>query len=289
MDEAAVVLQQLGFGEYEARAYVALLRRSPLNGYELAKESGLPRANVYGVLQRLEERGAVVRSDATSGARYAPVPVDELVDRLGARYQESLRVAERALGELAVPAAYEDVWNLRGRAAILENARGLIDRAERRLMVAVRPREAAALAPELTRAEARGVDITTLCLEGCPGDCGGCRGRLHRYRVAPEAESQWLILVPDAAEVLAAELGPGDEDALAVRTRQPLLVNLTSWYIRHSIALAAVVGDLGGQLDQLLAPETRALLSSVGPVGNGGWLEHMRRLLARRGPQEATS
>ena len=73
MADITALLQQLGFSEYEARAYLALLQRNPLNGYELAKVSGLPRANVYAVLQKLEERGAVVRLDMPSGARYAPV------------------------------------------------------------------------------------------------------------------------------------------------------------------------------------------------------------------------
>jgi sugar-specific transcriptional regulator TrmB len=78
MADLTALLQQLGFSEYEARAYLALLQRNPLNGYELAKLSGLPRANVYAALQKLEERGAVVRLDIPSRARYAPVAPTEL-------------------------------------------------------------------------------------------------------------------------------------------------------------------------------------------------------------------
>ena len=79
MSEQIGQLRDLGFGEYEARAYLALLQTSPMNGYEVSKASGLPRANVYGVLQKLEDRGAVVRVDAPEGTRYAPVPSDEVV------------------------------------------------------------------------------------------------------------------------------------------------------------------------------------------------------------------
>ena len=53
------VLTNLGFSDYEARAYVALLQRNPANGYELAKRSEVPRGNVYAVLQKLEDRGRV--------------------------------------------------------------------------------------------------------------------------------------------------------------------------------------------------------------------------------------
>ena len=100
MADIAGLLQQLGFSEYEARAYLALLQRNPLNGYELAKASGLPRANVYAVLQKLEERGAVIRLDMPSGARYAPVAPAELTGRIASRFQDVLRATEQAL-ELA--------------------------------------------------------------------------------------------------------------------------------------------------------------------------------------------
>src|SRR5687768_11223937 len=101
MTEATALLQELGFGDYEARAYVALLRRSPVNGYELAKASGIPRANVYAVLQRLEERGAVVRSDELAGSRYAPVPTVELIRRLGQRVRGVLQAAHEALDDVS--------------------------------------------------------------------------------------------------------------------------------------------------------------------------------------------
>jgi sugar-specific transcriptional regulator TrmB len=123
MPKAAALLQELGFSDYEARAYVALLQRSPLNGYELAKASGLPRANVYSVLQKLEERGAVVRHDSPSGVRYAPVPPAALTGRLGDRYQSILDAAQRSLDEISSPAEHEYVWNARGYTVLLEQAR----------------------------------------------------------------------------------------------------------------------------------------------------------------------
>jgi hypothetical protein len=85
-------------------------------------------------------------------------------------------------------------------------------------------------------------------------------------------------MVPDRAEVLTGEIGPGEE-ALAVRTRQRLLVELATWYIRHSLAVAAIVSDLGSRLGELLKAETQSILSSIDPGEQGaGWLEHMVRL-----------
>ena len=280
MEKIVNLLQRLGFGEYEAKAYVALLKRSPLNGYELAKASGLPRANVYAVLQKLEERGAAVRLDTLHGARYAPVSPKELTQRLGSHFREDLHEACASLEKIATPAEHEYVWNARGYAALHEHAAACVESARQRLLVAVWPDEALALADQVARAEKRGVEITTLCLTGCATECGGCRGRIHRYRVAPENRARWLVLVADEAEVLAGEIGRA-EDALVVRTRQRVLVELAAWYIRHTVALATLLSDLGGRVKNLLSSKTKAALASIGPAEHkAGWLEHMFQLLS---------
>jgi DNA-binding MarR family transcriptional regulator len=281
MAEPITLLEQLGFSEYEARAYLALLQRNPLNGYELAKVSGLPRANTYAVLQKLEERGAVVRLDMPNGSRYAPVAPTELTQRIASRFQDVVIAAQQALDDLAMPADTDYVWNIQGYAALLDHAHALIDAAQEGLLVAVGRREAAVLAEPLARAEARGVVVTTLCLDECLEECGGCRGTICRSCAALGADRRWLVLVSDEAEMLAGEIDLHG-GVLAVRTRQRLQVDLASWYIRHSMALTAVLRDLSGRPDQVLAPETRALLQSVDQRNRrGGWLDHLRVLVRR--------
>lgn len=277
MENIVASLQRLGFGEYEAKAYIALLQRSPLTGYELAKISGLPRANVYAVLPKLEEKGAVLRVDTPAGARYSPVPPLELTRRLSTRFQDELETARRSLEEVSVPAEHEYVWNARGYEVVLETAGSLVDTAQESLLIATWPQEAHALAARLAAAQARGVEITTLCLPACRQECGGCRGSIYRFHVAPGQGNRWLVVVQDGAEVLASEIGQED-DAFAVRTRQRILVELVSWYVRHSIALATISADLGDRLPEMLSPETLSVLASLGP--GAGWLEHMRRAVS---------
>ncbi len=290
MNDTINQLETLGFGNYEARAYVALLQRSPLNGYELAQASGIPRANIYTVLQKLEERGAVTRLDTTDsrGVRFAPVPPSELTRRLSRRFNQALQSTRQALSQVAAPTQYEYVWNTRGYENMLQSAQSLLDSAKKRVLLALWRREAKALAFSFAEAEKRGVALTTLCLNGCAEPCGYCLGKLYRYPVVPEQRTRWLVLVPDSAELLAAEIGAG-EHTLTVRTRTRMLIDLARWYIRHSIALAALVNDLGERLDHLISPQTRAILDDVGPDSQvEGWLGHMRGLLARQNAPTST-
>jgi DNA-binding MarR family transcriptional regulator len=281
MSDATDLLQQLGFSEYEARAYLALLQRNPLNGYELAKLSGLPRANIYTVLQKLEERGAVVRLDLPSGTRYAPLAPTELTERLASRFQHTVNAAQQALTALATPSEPAYVWNIRGYAALLEHAHALLDSAQERLLIAIGRQEASTLAEALAQAATRGLDVVTLCLDACPEECGGCRGVICRSCAALAAEQRWLLLVVDNIEVLAGEISP-DGDVLAVRTRQPLQVDLASWYIRHSLTLTAVLSELRRRQEQAPEAETQALLRSLDTrTWWGGWLDQVRALLHR--------
>jgi hypothetical protein len=170
------------------------------------------------------------------------------------------------------------VWNVQGYANLLAQARTLIDGAGAQLLLALWPDEAFSLADELGQAEMRGVEITTLCLAACPQECGGCRGRVYRYKVIEMQNARWLMLVPDGAEVLISEIPAGGETSV-VRTRQRLLIAMTTWFIWHSIALAALLLDAGEDLEARLDERTRATLTVVGPYGSGGWLAYMRRLL----------
>lgn len=287
------LLQRLGFGDYEARAYLGLLRGGEMSGYELARASGVPRPNVYDVLPRLEEKGAVVRVDSPSGARYSAVPTSQFIPRLADRFNDDLTSAEKALLELEEVTGHDYSWNVGGYRSVIDHARTLVDEAERELVMAVWPQEARALAANLSKAQERQVSVTTLCLAGCAQECGSCQGDIHRYRLSPEEESRWLIVDIDGKEMLAGEISndkthatdENDRDAYAMRTTHRMLVDLGSWYVRNSIALAILVSDLEERLPSLLSANAARALSAFSrgglAGGPGGWLEQMREALHR--------
>jgi sugar-specific transcriptional regulator TrmB len=80
-DGLAQELQSLGFSEYEARAYMALLESSPATAYEVSKAAGLPRANTYGALESCTEKGAV-QPFSQRPIRYIPVDPQDLLSRI---------------------------------------------------------------------------------------------------------------------------------------------------------------------------------------------------------------
>jgi hypothetical protein len=182
------------------------------------------------------------------------------------------------LEALEVATEREPVWNVQGYAALLDQARAALRAARRSLLLAVWPQEATALRADVAAADERGVEITTLCMAACENECGGCRGVVYRYRAAPEGAARRLVVVLDGEDVVAGEVA-ADGDAHSVRTRQPLLVDICGSSVRSSIALAAIVADLGPRLGETLGPQTRAVLDAAAPAGDTvGFLDRMRTL-----------
>lgn len=64
--------QKLGFNEYEAKSYVALVKLGPATAYQVSKASGIPRARIYDVLNTLVEKGIVLKEEINDAARYSP-------------------------------------------------------------------------------------------------------------------------------------------------------------------------------------------------------------------------
>ena len=56
-DKSYDFLINIGFTLNEAKVYLALVKFRLLNGYEVAKESGVSRSLVYDVLNRLVTKG----------------------------------------------------------------------------------------------------------------------------------------------------------------------------------------------------------------------------------------
>jgi hypothetical protein len=266
MARAIDALQKLGFTDYEARAYLALIECGELSGYALAKHSGIPRPNVYAVIEKLLERGAVSCRLEESGQRYAAVPPEQLLAGIEADQRRLLARAGEVLADYPHASASSSIYNVSG-GQLLVKARQLVESCQRSLLVAIQPADAAALADSLHGASARGVAVTTLCLQACERECGGCVGELHRYPVVPGGGPRWLIVVADESTSLVGQLdAAAAEGAL---TQQRPMVELAAAYIRQTIALAVLGCELAAERFQgLLSRQAKSLLEKLDPGGD---------------------
>ena len=71
-------LEKIGFSSNEAKVYGTLIKHKVLNGYEIAKLSGVARSLVYEVINRLVAKGAVIRIDGEPNF-YKPIEYQDLI------------------------------------------------------------------------------------------------------------------------------------------------------------------------------------------------------------------
>ncbi|ANY05854.1 TrmB family transcriptional regulator [Pseudonocardia sp. HH130630-07] len=235
-------LQRLGMSGYEAKAYVTLVvAGEPLNGYEVAKRSGVPRSTVYETLGKLVGRGAAyeVRTD-DDGVGYVPLPVASLLERMRRDFDRTIDVLEREMPQLSSPLQARLVHSLDEKRILLERAEDVVAAAFHMVEIAARAEDLVALKPELRRAEQRGVDIRVVVYGHDPDPVG--RTIEHRYAGNERIRQYpgWRLLVAVADRTQAVVGGLDGSRTRGLYTDDPATVQLAVGHVRGDIVLHAV-------------------------------------------------
>jgi len=157
--DALQAMMNLGFSEYEAKAYRALVELGNANAREISGKSGVPQGKIYQVLHRLVDRGFAQIQEGSPVYFYAEDPVgavltlkhemnagiDNLVqDFMSARPEDT---------EMAPFLAIRSNWG------ILNRLKSLIRNAERQIVIyAIKPELLTEVYQDIRRAE-RSVDV----------------------------------------------------------------------------------------------------------------------------------
>jgi sugar-specific transcriptional regulator TrmB len=231
MEESLRHLQKLGFTDYEARAYVALLRAHPATRYQLSQNAAIPESKIYEVVRRLQDKGVITGLQGRP-PRYIPLGPEELVSQLERRTRESLELLRGTFSRLAERPAGQWIWNIEGYDAILSQARELASGAQQEIVAALWHQEADALRDQLELASARNVSIVILTYDHIDLDFGTVRHHDRGEESVAEmlrAQGRWLALVVDKSQVLAGS--SLDQSAVGVWTNHSALANIVQRYV----------------------------------------------------------
>lgn len=256
-------LTRLGFSQYEAQAYIALVGRGALTGAEVSRGAGVPPSKIYETLARLETKGAVL-VNRSEPVRYSAVPHADLLAVARSRFEADVFAAKEKLDRLPVQEEPGLVWSLRSRQAIVQAFARVTTGAKRGIFAGVWDEEMDDIGPLLEQAAARGVD-THVAIYGKRtligpqtydlSECGAsARLRLSGRRLA--------VVVADDSETVVAEFGYRTPDQ-AVLTTNPVTSLLAVEYIKADVSGRLLINAMSrSEYQRLLAtPEMRAILS----------------------------
>ncbi len=257
-DNLVQELTHIGFTEYEARVYLALLREHPATGYQISKLSGVPRSMAYESLARLASRGAVLKSSSGKTTTYRPLPPDVLLARLRDEHSARERMLSEGMEQLYHAKSEEALWSIDGHAAVLAYAANMIREASTEIMLVLPDRDVPDLEDDLRTAFDRGVRVRlVLTGEAEPGF-----GEIVHH---PPRESELqeltdsLVIIADQREVL---ITGGGEVLRATVTTSTNLVLIARQFIWMELFAQRIYARLGKDLLERLEAPDRELLES---------------------------
>ncbi len=267
MHEAGEALMNIGFGSNEARAYCALLIKSPANGYQVAQQSGIPRAKVYECLGRLVARGAAVHveSQDKEARLYAPTDPRELLNGIEDGLNSAVSQARKALDSWQRnPQVVEVLWRITSRQDLVIRGKKLTREAKNTLHIAIWPEEFDALLPEFLKAVDRNVKIALVLYSTHPGidkfreKCSGAILHARTKRNAVPVMGRQFVLVSDRERCITGSIFENDNVEGVFTLNLGLVTNAVD-LVNHEIYLERIMVEVGKPLEEIFGSDLEKL------------------------------
>lgn len=255
-DALAAEMQRLGFTEYEAKAYLALLQlQGPSTAYEISKGAAIPRANAYSVLETLSAKRAV-QPVSQSPLRYVALDPDVLLGRiLEETSAQCEQLGHKLLRFRTSRTDNEHVWRVSGAFEVNAKIGEMIDTAEQHIWIKAHEDHLLPHEPRLRAAAGRGVQVVVV-LFGSDAQRftygGESQTYLHEGNGIPVGEAHHLItFTRDFVEALMVNMDQGPYGAY---TRNRPTVNMAASLLRHEVYIAELFNELGDEIEEKFGP-----------------------------------
>lgn len=233
MDEVIEKLKELGFNSYEAKVYIALLKKYPATGYEISQIADIPQSRAYDALKSLVV-SKVVFSSEDKPQKYTPVSPRELTQRFKRKMSSTIDFLDKKLPN--VKEDYnEPIHTIVGYNSNISKVIEVIKNAKRSIYLEIWSTDFAQIEKVLENAYDRGVDIKIVGYDNLKTHFG----LTYQHDGAKELEyavgSRLIYLLADESECVFGRI----ETQLAW-TKNVDVAYLIKQYITHDMYLLDV-------------------------------------------------
>jgi sugar-specific transcriptional regulator TrmB len=248
-------LAKFGFSIYEAKAYIGLVQKNPVTGYELAKNSGIPTSKIYETLEKLKERHLLITITGDP-VKYLPVAPDKMFQTFKKDYNSCLKRLNDSFKELFFNQSGEYIFNIKGYQEIIEKAKQLITESATELVVFLWDDEYRQIRNELNKAFARNVNLYgVICGKEHP-NFGEFFNHGYEAQVMEEHRGRMFVLVTDETSAL---MGVTEHPSGMAWTTNYGLIKIAKEYVKHEIYQSKIMQfygkkfaeDFGKKLERL--------------------------------------
>lgn len=195
-------LQALGLSALASRVYLALLEKSDwASGYEIAKDLGVARANVYDALRFLVQAGFAQQRHASAGTQYVGVSFGSVATRQTRQLEARITRLQQALPQVQ---NHPNIWQGSGWNSFREQVEGLVRHARSEIRIGTSVTPIQQLGDLISLKTTPSVVISFGCWEGCPLDkgCGVCHPPIRLIR--PWTREPACLVVADHRVAVAS-------------------------------------------------------------------------------------
>jgi sugar-specific transcriptional regulator TrmB len=233
-------LHQIGFTEYEAKAYIALLQSYPATAYEIARESAIPTSKIYEVMAKLTDKGVVSLTDDDKKKRYIPISPDEFVEKRRDEFDKTMTLLKRDLASVAAEQDVSIIWNIRDYEYLVDKALRMIGNAKKNILISGWKNEFNLLQNAIEKRTSEGIKIAVVHF----GDTEWTINQLYHHPIEDtifmEKGGRALVIVADGREAIIGNIAE-DMSVEGAWSSNIGFATLAEDYIKHDIYIMKIV------------------------------------------------
>ena len=257
-------LKDIGFNTYEAKVYIALLKKYPATGYEVSKLAGIPQSRTYDTLKVLEEKN-IVTSANTKPVTYTPIKPKQLTSRYQKKINSTINFLDKHLPE--VKEDYnEPIMTISGKQNIQEKIIEVIQNAKREIYMEVWSQDYKIFEQELLNAYNRNVEIRIVGYD----NFNSRFGLIFEHAFAKDIElslgGRMIIIAADDSEGVVGKISSLKNnltDTNIIWTKNKSIVFIIKEVIVHDMYLIDVEENLVEQMKYIYGKGFKRLKDKV--------------------------
>lgn len=236
MDELIENLKAIGLNGYEAKVYLALLKKYPATGYEVAKLADIPQSRAYDTLKALETEH-IVTSNNTKPVSYIPIKPKELTKRYRRKITSTLDYLDKKLPNVKDNYT-EPILSIYGAHSVRSKISEIIKNAKREIFMEIWAQDFKYFEQDLLDAYNRGLDIKIVGYDNLTSTFGTVFCHPHGREIEHSLGAKMIFIAADNSEGLFGKIVPTKNDEPSVTwTKNMDIVFLIKEFIVHDMYL----------------------------------------------------
>ena len=257
-------LKEIGFNSYEAKVYIALLKKYPATGYEVSKLANIPQARTYDTLKVLEEKNIVAATN-TKPITYTPIKPKQLLASYQKKMNSTLNYLEKHLPE--VKDNYnEPVITIAGKQNIQNKILEVIQNAKREIYIEIWSQDYKFFEQELLNAYNRNVEVRIVGYDNFSSRFGQVFQHAFAKDIEMSLGGRMIIIAADDSEGVVGKVSSfknETQDLNIIYTQNKSIVFIIKEFIVHDMYLIDVEENLVEQMKYIYGKGFKRLKDKV--------------------------